>query len=753
MKKQISIRNAMIASIALLTLVPMLVAMAVSVAMFHRETGERIRLDNLKVAHTVSSAVELFIARPVVMLKQIREELNEHNDKEFKNLRSVANRFHDADPLFESILFMDGSGNLLGAAGSVDQPVRSKAPKQNFSGNYLFKSVKNSGRLAWSEPFVSLRTGESVISIGIPWENGVISGTMNLSYLSKLVEPTKTSQKAYAFIVSPAGRLIAHPDKALIGEKEAFISIPQITAGFQGQSGTYSFKLSGRDVIGTVLPFPQNDWVIVSVHDKDNAYAHLYDMERLLALLTFSVLAGALFFAFKRVNRLSAPIYALTEMSKSLAAGEDVRETVVSSGYIEINDLHQSFMKMADAVNIREKALQDRNKELASAEEELRHQVEEYLKTFDELEAEKVKLESILSSMGEGLSIQDRDYKVILQNQAHMNLVGDCVGKHCFDAYNHDAYNHNTAICDDCPMKRSFEDGGTYQMLRNRVIGDNQLHLEITACPLRNASGEIVGGIEVVRDVTERVNADNEIRRLNQDLEKRVIERTSELEAANRELESFSYSVSHDLRAPLRHISSYSSILESEYSERLDDEVKQYLSRIIAGCCKMGLLIDDLLDLSQLSRRELKSGRVNLSRIVNNIAASLIERDPERKVRFKVEEGLEANGDERLLEVMFTNLLGNSWKYSSKVEEAEIEFGSTLIASRPVYFVKDNGAGFDKSYAENLFAPFHRLHGPEFEGTGIGLAIVQRIINRHGGKVWADAVEGVGATFYFTLKG
>jgi light-regulated signal transduction histidine kinase (bacteriophytochrome) len=192
--------------------------------------------------------------------------------------------------------------------------------------------------------------------------------------------------------------------------------------------------------------------------------------------------------------------------------------------------------------------------------------------------------------------------------------------------------------------------------------------------------------------------------------------------------------------------------MESEYSDRLDEEGKHYLSRIIAGCSKMGLLIDDLLELSQLSRSELKSGQVNLSRIVNNIAASLIEKEPDRKVRFKIEDGLEAYGDERLLEVTLNNLLGNAWKYTSKVDDAVIEFGRTFTGSSPVYFVKDNGAGFDKSYADYMFAPFHRLHGNEFEGTGIGLAIVQRIIHRHGGKVWADAVEGAGATFFFTLK-
>jgi light-regulated signal transduction histidine kinase (bacteriophytochrome) len=247
------------------------------------------------------------------------------------------------------------------------------------------------------------------------------------------------------------------------------------------------------------------------------------------------------------------------------------------------------------------------------------------------------------------------------------------------------------------------------------------------------------------------VKADQEVRRLNEELEDRVRERTAELEMVNRELESFSYSVSHDLRAPLRHISSFSQIIESDYAAGLDKDGLYYLSRIIAGCSKMGLLIDDLLELARVSRSELHITRVNLGRIVNNIAVSLQEREPERSVSFRIEDDLEAYGDERLLEVLLNNLVGNSWKYSAQKPETVIEFGCLTLDARPVYFIRDNGAGFDMNYADKLFAPFQRLHGTEFDGTGIGLAIAQRVVHRHGGRIWAEAVDGEGATFYFTL--
>jgi PAS domain S-box-containing protein len=747
MNKPMRIRKALIASVSFFTLVPMLIAMVVSVVLFHLETSSRIRQENLKVAQTVATAVELFLSRPVVMLKHVRDVVDGTPNLGEKRLQTLVEGVLEDDPLFETILLLDERGNLQGAAGPESATVPGSATKQNYASSELFKKVRQTGRVVWSEPFVSLKSGESVISVALPWKGGAIAGTMNLSYLCKLVEPTRTSTNAYAFIVSPAGRLIAHPDKALVGEKEAFISLPQITAGFQGTSGTYSFKLGDRKVIGSVLPFAQNDWVIVSVHDRELAFAPLMEMERLLAILAFFVLAGALGLVYVKIGKITAPLLALTESSRQLAEGKEVQERIEFSAYLEIHDLYDNFQGMAMAVKARERDLQERNEELAVTEEELRHQVDEYLRIHDELRAEKKKLESVLASMGEGLSIQDRNLKVVLQNDAHLEMIGDFTGRSCFEMYD-----HRDGPCDNCPVQAAFQDGSTHVVLRQVKKTDGMHYFEVTASPLRDASGAITGGIEIVRDVTGRITAEKEIRRLNQELEERVIQRTAELEIAIRELESFSYSVSHDLRAPLRHISSFSSILSSEHSGQLDGEGQHLLGRIIAGCEKMGRLIDDLLELSYVSRHELKNEQVNLTRIARRIAGSLSEHTPERRVRFEIAEELSTYGDERLLEIVLNNLLENAWKYTSRKDESLIQFGSQRLAARQVFFVKDNGAGFDKSYADKLFTPFSRLHGPEFEGTGIGLAIVQRVIHRHGGKIWADAAEGEGATFYFTLK-
>ncbi len=749
MKKTMRIRNALLASVSFFTLVPMLVAMAVSVGLFHYETTSRIRQENLKVAQTVGTAVDLFLSRPVVQLRHVRDVLNSLQSYEGKRLTASIETLMDDDPLFESVIILDENGKLVGMAGPVTAGVNGKAQKvqQDYSASEVFKRVRESGRTCWSEPFVSLKSGESVISVALPWNRGVVVGNMNLSFLCKLVEPTRTASNAYAFIISPAGRLIAHPDRALVGEKEAFISLPQITAGFQGTSGTYSFRLGERKVIGSVVPFAQNDWVIVSVHDKELAFAPLRGMERLLLFLTFVVLGGATFLAYRKVGQLTAPILALTDASRQLAAGEEMQERIEFSAYHEIHDLYDNFQCMAEAVKARERDLQERNRQLAAAQDELRLQVDEYLRTHEELREEKKKLESILASMGEGLSIQDTNLVVMLQNSAHREMVGDFVGRYCYEMFD-----HNDHPCAQCPVLAAFRDGGNHVVLR-QVTGENGFrYLEVSASPLRDSSGDLVGAIEIVRDVTNRIMAEKEVRRLNQDLEERVIQRTAELELANRELESFSYSVSHDLRAPLRHISSFSSILLNEHSGELNAEGRHLLSRIIAGCEKMGLLIDDLLELSYVSSHELKNTTVDMSRIARKVAESLRERDPDRKVRFEIADDLTTYGDERLLEVVLSNLLDNAWKYTSRQTEGLIQFGIQRLAARPVFFVKDNGAGFNKSYADKLFTPFSRLHGHEFEGTGIGLAIVQRVIHRHGGKVWADSVEGEGATFYFTIR-
>jgi PAS domain S-box-containing protein len=282
-----------------------------------------------------------------------------------------------------------------------------------------------------------------------------------------------------------------------------------------------------------------------------------------------------------------------------------------------------------------------------------------------------------------------------------------------------------------------FEDDG----LRVRKDG-SQFWVNVVVTPLQDEFGRVRGFVKITRDTTEKRKAEQEL-----------IRRSAELEAANKELESFSYSVSHDLRAPLRGIDGFSQALEEDYGSNLDATGKNYLSRIRAGTRRMGVLIDDLLNLARVTRAEMYREKIDLTKMAGDIVRELQAAEPERKVHLEVDKGLVAEGDNRLVRVALQNLLGNAWKFTSKRSDAKIEFRAHKSNGSQAYYVRDNGAGFDPTYAARLFGAFQRLHSmEEFPGTGIGLATVQRIVHRHGGKVWAEGALNRGATVYFTLE-
>ncbi|MFN6463968.1 MAG: sensor histidine kinase [Nostoc sp. DedVER02] len=286
------------------------------------------------------------------------------------------------------------------------------------------------------------------------------------------------------------------------------------------------------------------------------------------------------------------------------------------------------------------------------------------------------------------------------------------------------------------------------QMENSLQKARDELEIEVNkrTAELRNTNEELQ------IEINERKKAESEILRLNVQLEQRVAERTAQLEATNKEMEAFSYSVSHDLRAPLRSIDGFSQALLEDYVDKLDAVGQNYLQRVRAATQRMAQLIDDLLNLSRLTRSEMRYEKVDLSALVEAIATELHKTEPERQVEFAIAPGLVANGDAHLLRIVLENLLGNAWKFTGKHERARIEFGLLQQDDTLVYFVRDDGTGFDMAYVEKLFGAFQRLHAmTEFEGTGIGLATVQRIIHRHGGRVWAESAVEQGATFYFTL--
>jgi PAS domain S-box-containing protein len=265
---------------------------------------------------------------------------------------------------------------------------------------------------------------------------------------------------------------------------------------------------------------------------------------------------------------------------------------------------------------------------------------------------------------------------------------------------------------------------------------------------LREQNGTLRGFSKVTRDISERKMAEEKIEQLNTDLAKRA----AELEAANKDLEAFNYMAAHDLRIPLTHIDSYTQVVMELCGDRLDDQCKEYLKGVRDGTVTMSKLIDTLLTFAKMTHVEINREIIDLSIIATIIAGELRMTEPERKVTFNISEGLTVSGDNRLLRLVLLNLLGNAWKYTEKKEEAFIELGTTTVEGETAFYIRDNGPGFDMSDADKLFIPFQRLHGTaKFSGHGIGLSTVQRIVQRHGGRVWAEGALGKGATFYFTL--
>jgi PAS domain S-box-containing protein len=271
--------------------------------------------------------------------------------------------------------------------------------------------------------------------------------------------------------------------------------------------------------------------------------------------------------------------------------------------------------------------------------------------------------------------------------------------------------------------------------------------------PTAREPGGEAGFYGIFFDVTRHERARLEVEQLNRDLDQRVKDRTNDLATTNRELESFAYSISHDLRAPLRGIDGFSHLLAEEYAERLDETGRGYLERVRAAAQRMGHLIDDILELSRVSRQAMRQERVDLSRLAAELMDEIRQDDLLRKTDVSISPDCAAQGDPRLLRVLMQNLLENAWKYTARQASARIAFGTeALDTGETAYFVRDNGVGFDMKYADRLFSPFQRLHSPEaYPGSGIGLATVARIVHRHGGRVWAESAPGQGTTLRFTL--
>ena len=380
-------------------------------------------------------------------------------------------------------------------------------------------------------------------------------------------------------------------------------------------------------------------------------------------------------------------------------------------------------------------------------------------RTDASLRESKARLQTVIENLGEGLVLSDLDGQLLHWNKAALDMHGFASMEECLmkvpeftDIFELSDINGSVLDVEDWPLPRILRG----ELLRHvetrvrRIHSDWERFFSYGGTIVSEVSGERVA-IVTVSDITERKRALEEIHRLNDELELRVIERTTQLEAANKEMEAFSYSASHDLRAPLRHLAGYASLLQKSGSSQLDENSRRYVNTIIEESSRMGDLIDHLLNFSRLGRAALQKRPVDLQQLLNEIVANMAV--PEgRHMQWTISDLPTVSADPSLLRLVFENLLSNAVKFTRKSDEPQIEIGCNPAPQRFVLFVKDNGEGFDMRYVDKLFGVFQRLHrADEFEGTGIGLANVRRIISRHGGTTWAEGIVGDGATFFMTL--
>lgn len=456
-------------------------------------------------------------------------------------------------------------------------------------------------------------------------------------------------------------------------------------------------------------------------------------------------------------RQVTRPVRELTEAAASVTRNAQYDIRVHERGRDEIAGLAHSFNAMLEQIRVRDDMLERARATLETRVRErtsqLQEEIAERRRAQEEREQALRERQRIMDTVADVIYALDGQGRLVSFNRQMLQVTG----RPAEELTGIDA--RALFVPEDRPtieqaIRRVLTDGSAVASGRLMHTDGHSTWHAFTGQILRGTDGEILGLTGVGRDVEEQRRAEAEILRLNAELEQRVLERTAELEAANRELEAFSYSASHDLRTPLRAIDGFSRALIEDYGTTLDETARGYLDRVRAATARMAELIDDLLRLARITQHDMERRQVNLSEIALRVAARLAEAAPDRAVHFEAQPGLYAVGDAHLLEAVLENLLGNAWKFTAANPHPAVTFGRTEQSGGLAWFVRDNGVGFDMRHAGRLFRPFERLHSArEFPGTGIGLATVQRIVQRHGGRVWAEAREGVGTTIYFTLTG
>lgn len=632
----------------------------------------------------------------------------------------------------------DPDGAILASALPFQPPL-------SASDRAWFRRAVESGQFAIGDFQVGRITQKATVNFAYPIYDGrrnlesVVFAALDLAAIHALLTRAALPPGAAIHVVDSAGTILARHPEHETWAGQPFPNPLLVHRALSEQQGTAEERRDGAAPLlcafAAVEGTPTADLHVIVDIPKASATAAA---ERLLAqhlatvgIVTFLALVGAWIATWRFFLR---PLQAILSATRRLATGDLSTRVRSAPRGGELAELARAFDAMAETL-ARNQAEQRR------AEEILRQSETRYRTIIEN------SLDAVITMDAEG-RIQDWNGNAErMFGWSAAETRGRPLADTIIPPESREAHRRGLA---------RFMETGEGPLL-NRLVemtacrrDGSAISVELTVSPLRFENTFLFSAF--LRDITGRKKAEEEIHALNASLEQRVIERTAQLENAYRELESFSYSVSHDLRAPLRSIDGFAQALLEDCGDRLDETGREYLHRVRSGSQRMGRLIDDLLNLSHITRSAIERQRVDLSVMARAILDELRAADPGRAVETNVADGMAARGDPRLLEAAFRNLLQNAWKFTGKTPRPRISCGTVQMGGETVYVVRDNGAGFDMAYADKMFGAFQRLHAKhEFEGTGIGLAIVHRVIRRHGGRIWAEGKVGEGASFYFTL--
>ncbi|MFO7665612.1 MAG: ATP-binding protein [Desulfobacterales bacterium] len=591
----------------------------------------------------------------------------------------------------------------------------------------------------------ALEQASMIVSTPIKGKDGntvaVLAGRLNMNELTEIMTiEHRESNTADTYLVNAFNFFVSEPryGKDFILKKA--VHTTGIDTALSGKDGIGFYNdYRGVSVIGAYKWLPEFRMCIITEIDQSEAFAPVVRLSWIAAGSVIAICIAVALLGIYFARTISLPLVELASGAGEIGGGNfDYRVEIKRND--EIGALASATNEMAAKLKETHTSVKNLQQEIAE-----RRQAEEALLFISNRQ------EALLSAIPDIIMEVDSNKVYTWANGPGIEFFGeDVIGKEAASYFKGEQETYSLVK----PIFNGNENVIYVESWQRRKDGEKRL-LAWWCRVLKDKDGNVTGALSSARDITEYKRADEEIRKLNAELEQRVADRTALLEAANKELEAFSYSVSHDLRSPLQHITGFAELLNKRAAESLDDKNKHYLKVITDSTIRMGRLIDDFLAFSRMGRAEMMKKKTNLDSLVKEILKDFQRETEERNVDLKIGSLPEVYGDSSMLRLVLINLISNAFKFTKNSDNAVIEIGSSACDNKgEVYiYVRDNGAGFDMKYTNKLFGIFQRLHRAEdFEGTGIGLANVRRIINRHGGRVWAEGKVGEGATFWFTVQ-